>query len=282
MSNPSLRLSRDQRYAPAVAGFQRQSPRWCWKSVGGCGYFLVGVIGLLGFGGCDQGVAVSLQGIAFPPPTTLGQPAFLQDPAAAAAYRQRGLQLRQGGEMTAAIATLKTAVALDPNHIPGQVLLGWTQHLAGQRPQAITTLQRALAQQPEDIPALNAQGIVYLVEGDLAAAIATHTQAKTLKPDNEIAYYNLSLAYQRLPDLSQAIDHAQQATDLEPYNPHPWVALALAHWSAGDTTAAQTAYGTALDLDGRYRDRAHLDHLSRAGFSAEQITTVTALWQARY
>ncbi|WP_225886697.1 tetratricopeptide repeat protein [Leptolyngbya sp. PCC 6406] len=238
------------------------------------------MITLLGVGGCDQG-ATSLQGMEFPQLATLGQPAFLQNPAAAAAYRQRGLQLRQGGEMTDAIATLKTAVALDPNHIPGQVLLGWTQHLAGQRPQAIATLQRALTQQPEDIPALNALGIVYLVEGDLAAAIATHTQAKTLKPDNEIAHYNLSLAYQRWPDLPQAIAHAQQATELEPYNPHPWVALALAHWSAGDRAAAQTAYGTALALDGRYRDRAHLDHLSRAGFSPEQITTVTALWQAR-
>lgn len=207
----------------------------------------------------------------------LAYPAFLIDARAAEAYRQSGLAARQREDLEAAIAAMKTAVALAPHEVTGYVLLGWTQHLAGQRDAAIATLNRALEQEAEHVPALNALGIAYLVNGDIEAAIATHTQAKTINPENEIAYYNLSLAYQRLPDINAAIEHANRATELEPYNPHPWVALALAHWSNQDWAAAQAAYDQALRLDRRYSDRYHLEHLLRAGFSADQIEQVEAI-----
>lgn len=204
----------------------------------------------------------------------LRYPTFLIDARGAEAARQAGLAARQQGDFAVAIAELETAVVLDPFHVPSYVVLGWTQHLAGQRPAAIATLNQGLALDAEHVPALNALGIAYLVDGQIEPAIATHTQAKTLKSDNEIAYYNLSLAYQQLPDLAAAISHAQQATELEPYNPHPWVALALAHWSDQAPTAAQAAYQQALQLDGRYYEAYHLDHLLRAGFSHEQIRQV--------
>ncbi|NEQ44105.1 MAG: tetratricopeptide repeat protein [Leptolyngbya sp. SIOISBB] len=205
---------------------------------------------------------------------SLTYPGFLVDARGAAAYRQQGLVARQQADFETAIAALKTAVALDPGHVPSYVLLGWTQHLAGDRDAAIVALNQGLTRDPEHIPALNALGIAYLVKGDLEAAIATHTQAKNLNSENEIAYYNLSLAYQRLPDIAAAIEHANRATELEPYNPHPWVALALAHWSNQDLDATQAAYQQALQLDGRYYDADHLEHLLRAGFSTEQIEQV--------
>lgn len=208
------------------------------------------------------------------PIETLAYPDFLADPKTAETYRQSGLAAREQDDLSSAIAQFKTAVALAPRHVPGYVLLGWTQHLAGDHEAAIATLTQALTLNPEQVQTLNALGITYLVKGDLEAAIATHVQAKTLQPDNEIAYYNLSLAYQRLPDLSAAIHHAERAAELEPYNPHPWVALALAHWSQQDTEAALQAYDQALQLDGRYYDAYHLEHLLKAGFSAEQIETV--------
>jgi tetratricopeptide (TPR) repeat protein len=92
-----------------------------------------------------------------------------------------------------------------------------------------------------------------------------------LKPNNEIAYYNLSLAFQRLGLSDWAIANAAAAVQLEPSNPHPLVALAIAQWSQGDRSAALATYRQALSLDGRYRDRDHLQHLTRAGFSLEQI-----------
>ncbi|MEL6399013.1 MAG: tetratricopeptide repeat protein [Cyanobacteria bacterium J06626_4] len=224
---------------------------------------------------------VPLQSVLIPDTlfTTLPYPLFLEDLKAAEGYRQAGLTARQADDFATAIAALKTAVALAPRTVSGYVLLGWTQHLAGERDEAIAVLNRAIELDAEYIPALNALGIAYLVNGDIDAAIATHTQAKTLNPENEIAYYNLSLAYQRLPDVDAAIRHANRATELEPYNPHPWVALALAHWSNQDEIAARAAYSQVLQLDARYYQAGHLDYLTRAGFSRNQIQQVVEMQQ---
>ena len=212
----------------------------------------------------------------------LAYPPFLIDTATANLYRQRGLEYRDRDDLVRAIAALKTSVALDPTNPNGYVVLGWTEHLAGQAAAAAESLQQALRQESENVPALNALGIVYLVSGDLQAAVSTHTRAAELKPDNEIAYYNLSLAYQRLEDYAAAIANAQQATELEPYNPHPWVALAIAHWSDQSPAAAQQAYQQAIALDGRYRDRVFLDHLIEAGFSPEQVELTAEILASRW
>lgn len=232
--------------------------------------------------GCQREAAVlwqsttlsseALENLAYPP--------FLVDAAIASRYRQEGLAFRQQGDMERAIATLKIAAALDPRNPEGQVLLGWTQHLAGFAAPAIAALQTALDYSPDHVPALNALGIVYLVDGQLEAAVETHTRASELEPGNEIAHYNLSLAYQRLGQVEQAIAAAKAATELEPGNPHPWVALALAHWSAEDSTQAIANYRQALDLDGRYTSRDYLDHLAQAGFSPEQIEATEEIRQA--
>jgi tetratricopeptide (TPR) repeat protein len=241
---------------------------------------ILGAVSALG--GCQREAAMPWQQTTLAPETlaNLGYPPFLVDAQTAARYRQQGLAFRQQGNMERSIATLKIATALDPRNPEGQVLLGWTQHLAGFAAPAIATLQTALDISPDHVPALNALGIVYLVDGQLEAAVETHTQAATLKPDNEIAHYNLSLAYQRLGQSEQAIAAAQTATELEPGNPHPWVALALAYWSADDQAQAIANYRQALSLDGRYTSRAHLDRLEQAGFSQLQIETTEAIRQA--
>ncbi|WP_228040169.1 tetratricopeptide repeat protein [Nodosilinea sp. LEGE 07088] len=244
---------------------------------------MVAILGaIFALGGCQREVAMPWQQTTLTPETldTLGYPPFLVDAQTAADYRQQGLAFRQQGDMERAIATLKIATALDPRHPEGQVLLGWTQHLAGFAAPAIAALQTALNVSPDHVPALNALGIVYLVDGQLEAAVETHTKAITLQPDNEIAHYNLSLAYQRLGQTEQAIAEAATATDLEPGNPHPWVALALAYWTADDQAQATANYRQALSLDGRYSSRAYLDHLEQAGFSPDQIETTEAIRQA--
>lgn len=244
-----------------------------------CYWILLAALALVG---CQREGAVpwrqaSLSAAAL---DTLTYPPFLVDAATAARYRQEGLAFRQQGDFERAIATLKIAAALDPRNPEGQVLLGWTQHLAGFAAPAVDALQTALHHNPDHVPALNALGIVYLVSGQLDAAVETHRRAAILKPNNEIAHYNLSLAYQRLGQQEQAIAEAQTATELEPGNPHPWVALALAYWSAGDRAQAIANYRQALALDGRYSSRAYLDHLEQAGFSPDQIAATEAIRQA--
>lgn len=189
-------------------------------------------------------------------------------------YRQQALQYRDQGRHPQAIAALQKSIQLDPRNLSSYVILGWTQHLAGQPPAAIQTLRQALQRNPNHVPALNALGIVYLTSGQLQAAVTTHTQALKLKPDNEIAYYNLSLAYHRLQQYALSVSNALAATRLEPDNPHPWVALAIAYWDQGKKAEAQRAYQQALSLDAGYGDRGFLAHLKDAGFSVDQIKVV--------
>lgn len=189
----------------------------------------------------------------------------------ASEYRELGLSYRQQERYPEAIAALKKSVELDPDNVSGRVLLGWTQHRAGQTTEAASTLLQTFYQHPFDVPTLNALGIVYLVDGQLSNAVTAHTLAAILKSDNEVAYYNLSLAYQRLKQEEWAIDAAREAARLEPDNPHPPVAEAIAHWTKGDQPAAQQAYRQALSLDPRYNDTTFLNYLNEAGFSSEQI-----------
>lgn len=189
----------------------------------------------------------------------------------ASEYRAMGLSYRATARYPEAIAALQKSVELEPQNLSGRVLLGWTQHLAGQKEAAAESLIQVLYRDPNSIPALNALGIVYLVSGKLNAAVFVHSWAATLEPKNEIAYYNLSLAFERLQSYESAINTAKRAVQLEPNNPHPLVALSLAYWQSGDRAAAQVAYRQAYNLDARYRDRAFLNHLKQAGFSSEQI-----------
>ncbi len=192
----------------------------------------------------------------------------------ASEYRSLGLSYRANERYDDAIASLKKSVALDPQNASGRVLLGWTQHLAGQEKAAVESLLPVIYSDPQYVPALNALGIVYLVDGYLTAAVATHTWAVMVEPNNEIAYYNLSLSLHQLQLYSLAVSAATKAARLEPSNPHPLVVKAIAYWNLGDRTSAKLTYRQALNLDPRYNNSFFLEHLQKAAFSRQQIKVV--------
>ncbi len=193
-------------------------------------------------------------------------------------YRVQGLAYRQQEKYPEAIAALQKAVDLEPKNISGRVILGWTQHRAGQSAAAAQTLTENFYRQPFDVPNLNALGIVHLVSGRLSEAVAAHSWAIALKPNNEIAYYNLSLTMERLGQDEWAISNAIEASKLEPTNPHPLIALAIAHWPDNRPQAVE-AFQKAIALDGRYGDREFLNYLPEAGFSPEQTETAKQISQ---
>jgi tetratricopeptide (TPR) repeat protein len=195
----------------------------------------------------------------------------------AAQYRALGLQYRAMERYSEAIAALKKAERLEPENVENGVVLGWTQHLAGQSKAATETLVQKTYQNPMHLPTLNALGIVLLTQGYLPDAIAVHTWAVLLNPKNETAYYNLSLANHRLKSYAWAIVTAQRAANLEQSNPHPLVALAIAQWGQGNRVAALQAYAQAVRLDDRYRSAEFLQHLQDAGFAPGQIQTAQSI-----
>ncbi|WP_404785390.1 tetratricopeptide repeat protein [Altericista sp. CCNU0014] len=200
-----------------------------------------------------------------------GNPDAAINPVSAGTYRASGLSYREQLRYPEAIAAFQKAAELDPTNPSNSVLLGWTQHLAGQEDAATQTLLNAAYQDLSNVSTFNALGIVLLTRGKLDDAVWVHSWALGLNSDNEIAYYNLSLAYHRLQQYDWAIATAKKAARLEPSNPHPFVALAIAHWSKGDRSSATQAYRQALQIDSRYRDRSFLGYLNEAGFHIDQI-----------
>ncbi len=198
----------------------------------------------------------------------------------ASEYRSIGLSYRANERYDEAIAALKKSVELEPQNASGRVLLGWTQHLAGNQKAAAESLLPVVYSDPQSVPALNALGIVYLVNGDVTAAVATHTWAVIVKPNNEIAYYNLSLSLHQLQLYPLAVTTATKAAKLEPNNPHPLVAKAIAYWNLGDFSSAKLTYRQALNLDPRYNNAFFLEHLQKAAFSREQIAIAKQVFLA--
>ncbi|MEC4815028.1 MAG: tetratricopeptide repeat protein [Scytonema sp. PMC 1069.18] len=189
-------------------------------------------------------------------------------------YRQLGLQYRQQGRYSEAIAAMQKSVELEPKNIMGRVNLGWTQHLAGKQQEAAVSLWQTIYQEPLFVPAYNALGIVYLVDGNVTSAALVHTWAAILKQDNEIAYFNLSLALHRLQVYNLAVTCANRAAMLEPNNPHPLVAGAIAYWDGDNKDSAKQVYEKAIQLDSRYTNKAFLNHLEQAAFTSSQIQIV--------
>ena len=197
------------------------------------------------------------------------KPAFAA--TSASQYRAMGLSYRANERYDEAISAFKKSIELEPQNASARVLLGWTQHLAGQEKAAAESLLPVIYRDPQYVPALNALGIVYLVNGDVTAALATHAWAVIVEPNNEIAYYNLSLSLHQLKLYGLAVSAATNAARLEPSNPHPLVAKAIAYWNLGDRLAAKLAYRQALNLDPRYSNSGFLEHLQKAAFSPSQI-----------
>ncbi|MEB3295379.1 MAG: tetratricopeptide repeat protein [Synechococcales bacterium] len=196
----------------------------------------------------------------------------------AAQLRQQGLQLRQQGDLTEAIAVLQQAVEQEPSHLNGRVLLGWTLHKAGDRDRAAQELVDVVIRNPFQVEAWNALGIVDLVAGNIHSSVASHSWAVMLKPKNEIAHYNLSLALHRLQDYDRALLHAERATQLEPENPHPWIAKAIAQLGQGKRPEAIVTLQAGLALNAGLQDSSFLKlDLQEAGFSEEQIDLVASL-----
>ncbi len=201
----------------------------------------------------------------------MGNPDVAKNPASASSYRASGLSYREQSRYREAIAAFQKATTLDSGNLDNGVLLGWTQHMAGQEEAATQTLVKTAYLDFSHVPTLNALGIVLLTRGNLEDAVWVHSWAVGLQSDNEIAYYNLSLAYQRLQQYDWAIATAKKAAQLEPSNPHPFVALAIAQWGKGDRASAIQVYRQALQIDSRYSDRPFLAYLNEAGFHPDQI-----------
>lgn len=141
--------------------------------------------------------------------------------------------LRQTGQVAAAEAEIKAAVALPRNTSANAVVLGNVLLALGQLDEAAAYLAGVLAQTPDD-PALNAQlGTVLVALGRPAAAIAPLEAARAKKPADVVVLVHLAIARHETGDAAGAA-----AAEAELKQRFPGHAAVLAGQARGMALAA--------------------------------------------
>lgn len=196
----------------------------------------------------------------------------------ATAWAELGLLYRQLGDLEAAVAAFRKALADDPSHLP--TLLGYGQILtaAGRAGDGAALLERhqrlsALQDQLDAFERARRQGEpppgayfelarLHLERGDRPAAASAYERSLELDPQNPVAALELADLYLEdglFDDAERAIEMARSA---DPGGPAPLFLLGLLRLRTGDAGAASETFASSQAL-GPWPPSAHVD----AGFA---------------
>ncbi len=197
----------------------------------------------------------------------IGREVIRRRPDMAIAHLQLAYLERARGDLPAAIAVLKRAVALRPADAEGVSLLGtylteaghaaeavrllapvaaadqpdldvltaygMALATAGHRPEALATFQRARAQHPTNAGVLVNVGTVLLMEGDTAGAWQAFEAALDIDPDASKADNSLGVIAAREGRTAEAIERWKRAAALNPEDYQTLFNLGSVLWRAG-------------------------------------------------
>jgi tetratricopeptide (TPR) repeat protein len=170
--------------------------------------------------------------------------------------------LLQAGDTTAALSTLETALALDPNTYPAEFYLGLINFQRQNTPEAVTRWRRVL-QLLETLPAdtsaaenqqrldvrgnvVNAMvlaGVQYLQREQNEPAVPLLQELTRMVPNSADAWYHLALAQYNLERWNDLVASGQRAVEVAPLSYGAWVLYYNAY--AGQAQAASEANQTA-------------------------------------
>jgi tetratricopeptide (TPR) repeat protein len=136
--------------------------------------------------------------------------------AEAAALVSEGLKLHQAGQLAAAAAIYRQALAVKPDEFDALHLLGVIFHQCGHHAEAAQQIDIALAQSPDNVFALNNLGIVLGALQQFADALPRYERALTLQPDYVEAWLNRGNALLGLGRFAEAVASYDRALVLRP------------------------------------------------------------------
>jgi tetratricopeptide (TPR) repeat protein len=136
----------------------------------------------------------------------------------------RGIARARAGEVDAAIADLRTALAIHPRHPDSHNSLGYLLASRGEYDEAIVHLRQALVAQPSYALAMSNLGNVLDASGQGDEALVWLRRATERAPDSADAHYWLGVALERR-GLAEAADPYRRALEIDP--DHRWSRQAL-------------------------------------------------------
>ncbi len=167
----------------------------------------------------------------------------------AAACVQRGVALRQKGDVDQAIAAFNRAVRLDPGNALAHQGRGNAFSTRGEYERAIADYTKALELDPNLPLTYVNRGLAFVKRKHIDRAIADYTKALELDAKLPLAYLNRGSAHARRGEYDQAIADFTGALRLDPKLTLAHVNRGLAHAKKGEIDAAVADYDKALQLD---------------------------------
>lgn len=149
---------------------------------------------------------------------------------------------------------LDQALKLNPEFADAHNNRGIVLREQGDLEAAIAAYRRALARKPDYADAHNNLGIALRETGDLEGSRQAYLQALAIQPDHSDALYNLGLSLHDLDRIDEAIAAYRQALSSKPIYPQAHLNLGNALLARGDHAAAIRSYGSALQQRPDYPD----------------------------
>lgn len=152
------------------------------------------------------------------PPESLPErpPLSSGDAAGLEADYQRGVEAMQSGDLTRAIATLKSVDARSPGYKEVKMNLAFAHFNSGDPVSAIRVLDEVIAANPEANNAYNFRGQYHLATGNSEQAVADFTRFLRLSPEFSIGYNYRGLAHLDLEQYAEAETDFTKLIELEP------------------------------------------------------------------
>jgi tetratricopeptide (TPR) repeat protein len=158
------------------------------------------------------------------------------------------------GEYDSGSTSLRKALALNANYLPGHVRLADVLVSSGENDEALDLYRKVIASKPHSSAAHLGLGRLLATQGDLDGAIASLSRASELRSHFAAAEYALAMAYRKKGELERARTHLERFQQSQQRSQHSDDPLleAVASMYAGALT--RFAAGSALAQEGKVRE----------------------------
>lgn len=179
------------------------------------------------------------------PQFTGARPVVQADHLGASTFIEKGWSLISLGDYSGAIQSLQRALALSPNEIQAQSLLGWAQMLAEDYDEALATFSRVLMKEPANALARINVGYICLKKRIFGEAIEHLSRAIRLDNDRKAtlyAHFYLGLVYLEREMYEDAEAFFRKTLTLGPNLIEAYYELGRALWFAGQRDGARQVW----------------------------------------
>ena len=160
-------------------------------------------------------------------------------------FLRAGMANEHTGNHQGAERAYRRGLELAPNDAELHNALGWTLFQEGRSADAVAEYQRALAAQPNHAKAHNNLALALVELGRPAEAVGHFQASLAIEPKAEI-YSDLGFAFEQLGKPQEALASYRTALELDPQCASAHLNLAVTAVRAGDLTAAEAHYRSAL------------------------------------